>query len=295
MSRPSSRGRDSGGQDRELEHQLAQQRRWQGPTPRGALHYEALGRYVERLDADIVALQEVDGAQGAARIFPSSYAFHFSSRDHLQRVGFAYKKEWTIERHPDLVWLARVDSERLRYGVDMTVRDPSDPSKSIRLLVVHLKSGCFSSPLFFPFEHERSSGERLEDCARLASQVPVLQRWIRRRTREGVPFAILGDFNRRLKEDEMVWTALRTPEEREGGGEEVDSRRVDLLAPTLSLRSRCNEGRYPDFIDHIILDPLSARALRPDSLEQLLFDPEERARYKNKLSDHCPIAVDLTP
>jgi hypothetical protein len=63
-----------------------------GTVGREAADYDRLAEYATRLDADIVALQEVDGPATAKRVFPESeYEFRFSERNSVQRVGFAIR------------------------------------------------------------------------------------------------------------------------------------------------------------------------------------------------------------
>ena len=65
-----------------------------GPVPRTQADYDRLARYVDRLDADVVALQEVDGPDAAARIFdPNEYDFFFEPGNNAQRVGFAVRTQ----------------------------------------------------------------------------------------------------------------------------------------------------------------------------------------------------------
>src|SRR5690606_9711500 len=52
--------------------------------PRTEADYAALRRYAAELRADIVALQEVDGSEAAALVFPG-YDFCFSDRAHTQK------------------------------------------------------------------------------------------------------------------------------------------------------------------------------------------------------------------
>src|SRR5688500_19042066 len=60
----------------------------EGPNPRTSADYARLAAYVEKLDADIVALQEVEGAEAAARIFdPDEYSFFFPDQDLTQLSG----------------------------------------------------------------------------------------------------------------------------------------------------------------------------------------------------------------
>jgi hypothetical protein len=54
---------------------------------------------VDILDADVIALQEVDGPEAARLIFdPAEYEFHFSSQNNPQRTGFAIAEAWRSPR-----------------------------------------------------------------------------------------------------------------------------------------------------------------------------------------------------
>ncbi|MEM1349803.1 MAG: endonuclease/exonuclease/phosphatase family protein, partial [Myxococcota bacterium] len=247
----------------------------EGPTPRTESDYAALRSYAEQLDADVVALQEIDGPEAARRVFdPKVYDFHFSSRAHTQLVGFAYKKTLRVTHNPDLVALARVNSERLRYGVDLTVHTKGH---SMRLLAVHLKSGCFESPLDGPYRDR----ERPDACKKLKRQVPVLERWIEARAKEEVPFAVLGDFNRRFAKQDEVWRRLN---DKEAHG-------VGLHTETMHHRSECMQGRYPRYIDHLVFDDRAWAKVDPKSFAQLVFRNEDERKYGRRLSDHCPVSM----
>ncbi|NEQ44067.1 MAG: hypothetical protein F6K00_11130 [Leptolyngbya sp. SIOISBB] len=51
-----------------------------GPNPRTRADYQRLAQYSEQLDADIVALQEVEGVAAAIQVFDENeYDFFFSS------------------------------------------------------------------------------------------------------------------------------------------------------------------------------------------------------------------------
>jgi endonuclease/exonuclease/phosphatase family metal-dependent hydrolase len=238
-----------------------------GTIARREADYARLRAYAARLDADIVALQEVGGEEAAARALdPAVYAFAIARQRDAQRTGFAYRRTLPVTRHADLVEL---DVGSLRHGVDVTVHlDGSD----LRLLAVHLKSGCFGGAL----------GRGGAACSKLRKQLPALEAWIDAREREGVPFAVLGDFNRRLRRDDEVWREL----------DDRDPVPADLTLVTEGRRSRCWNGKYPDFIDHIVLDAQAAAWLVPGSFEQMLYDPAD-ARHRETLSDHCPISVRL--
>ena len=247
-----------------------------GAVKRTEADFAALRAAALMLDADIVALQEVDGPEAAARVFPpEEYAFYFSGRNNPQRTGFAVRRGLVVYQNPDLETLGLGGD--LRHGADITV---DLDGTGIRLLSVHLKSGCWETPL--------TGGDR--DCVRLAQQVPALEAWIDARTVEGVPFAVLGDFNRRFDKDEHLAPGDSLWREIDDG----DPAGLDLVRANAGRISACEGGRYPDYIDHLVLDEQAAAWIVPGSFEQVLLlapTPEAAAR----LSDHCPISVQIDP
>lgn len=231
-------------------------------------NFVLLRDYAEDLEADIVALQEVDGSEAAKKIFDDDvYNFFFSSRNHPQRTGFAVKKGISVKQNPDFTEL---DVGDVRRGTDITV---SIGDYDIRMLSVHLKSFCFDNDL---------DGNVTGGCIKLKRQLPILESWIDRRASDNQPFAVLGDFNRRLnKLGDDFW-------------EEIDDGQptnADLVKATEDRRSICFDGQYPDFIDHIVLDKQAAQWLDLTSFEQPDFGiPIEE---QPTASDHCAIAVRL--
>jgi endonuclease/exonuclease/phosphatase family metal-dependent hydrolase len=158
--------------------------------------FARLQAYAQRLEADIVALQEVDGPEAAARVFsPRDHAFFFARENDVQRTGFAVRRSLSVTQNADLVELDVAPDARFshRRGTDITVEVAG---RRLRLLSIHLAAGCQSGPL---------DADRSRQCANLAEQSGVLARWIAAREGEGVAFAILGDFNRRMDHprDEM--------------------------------------------------------------------------------------------
>ena len=105
---------------------------------------DLLRRYAGELDADVIAVQEVDGSAIAARVFPpDKYSIHMS-RDHVvQRVGIVVRRGIPYSANPDLTGLDLGPGRQLRSGVDITLR--SQPP--LRVLAVHLKTGCFDERL----------------------------------------------------------------------------------------------------------------------------------------------------
>ncbi len=241
----------------------------EGPVPRTPADYDRLAGYAQQLDADIIALQEVDGPEAAARVFlPDNYDLYFSSRANPQRTGFAVRKGIDVTQNPDVTSLGLDGS--LRYGTDITV---NHNGQTLRLLSVHLKSGCFDNPL--------NSNNR--DCRRLNEQVPLLEEWIDARAAENIPFVVLGDFNRRFDTPgDTFWPEI----------DDAEPANADLSRVTEGQTSECWNGRFPKYIDHIALDSLTTGWQVPDSFDQLLFSADD-ARFEDVLSDHCPISVEL--
>ncbi len=138
---------------------------------------------------DVVALQEVDGPEAARQVFRQGWKLDcFERRAHPQKVGFAIREGVPYRCNGELSALD-VDGGS-RAGADLTIYPGT--AHEIRLLNVHLKSGCFRGDLDREFS----------PCRGLQRQAPVVEAWIDQRAREGVAFAMLGDFNRHLDQDE---------------------------------------------------------------------------------------------
>ncbi|MCS6947961.1 MAG: endonuclease/exonuclease/phosphatase family protein [Steroidobacteraceae bacterium] len=244
---------------------------------RSQADFAALARYASRLNADVVALQEVDGPQVARRLFPA-HRFCFSGRRHVQNLGFAIRRSLAFRCDPDVVALSLGD--RLRRGVQMTLF-PGSP-RELTLLTVHLKSGCARRDL--------DSGS--EECELLADQALALEEWIDRQAGAGRRFAVLGDFNRELERDRgparaadgrlrSLWSEI----------DDGDPPGADLtLAASFGRFRNCSMAQnFSGYIDHIVLGDLLAARVVPGSFERLTYSTEDALR--RRLSDHCPVAI----
>lgn len=228
--------------------------------------YAALRRYAQALNADVIALQEVDGPIAAARVFPpDEYEYHFSTRRSVTRVGFVIRKGIPWKANPDY---AALDVGKVPRGVDITLYPDTQP---IRLLAVHLKSGCFRSGPLMGFS---------KACRTLRRQVPMLERWIDDRAREGVPFFVLGDFNRQFNHDnDAFWAEI----------DDGEPPNADLTNFTVGHIDECHDRKWPRFIDHIVADRLATELVLKRSFRQIVFTPQDTKAWK--LSDHCPISL----
>ncbi len=232
--------------------------------------FARLRGYAARLNADVIAFQEVDGVAAAARVFdPARYTLLTTDEDVVQRVGLAVRHGIAVRRNPDLTALdvESLAAHRLRDGLDVTLVFPGNAK--LRVLVIHLKAGC---------DTDRLAGSRRPACAQLARQIPVLAAWVRDRAAEGAAYMLAGDFNR----------VLDAPEEM---GETL-AKAAPLTRVTEGKSNPCWEGDA--FIDHILLGGKAAAWLVPDSLRVMTYEETDPAQ-KPHLSDHCPVSVRLNP
>jgi endonuclease/exonuclease/phosphatase family metal-dependent hydrolase len=247
-----------------------------GCRPRVDADYAAMRAYVDALGADVIAFQEVESKAAAERVFdPATFTVVIEDRIgtnrrdqcrgregltiNAQRTGFAIRKGLPFDRLPDFSAI-QVGDPDLRSGVDVVVRPRA--GNPIRILSVHLKSGC-------------SSGDRNEACQVLFQQVPMMEAWIDSRAAEGIRFAVLGDFNRRLAmPNDAVWTEW----------DDASPPNADLSLASGSQPAQCNP-RYRDFIDFILLDRRANDDLQGFGEAVFIGDP---------LSDHCAVTARLS-
>jgi endonuclease/exonuclease/phosphatase family metal-dependent hydrolase len=267
-----ARGGRAGGDQRSIPCDLVPERRWNDAD------FQRLRDFAATIPADVFALQEVDGPAAAERVFPG-YSFCFTARRHVQNVGFAIRPGTPYRCNADYRALGLPEND-VRWGADLTLY-PGTP-QALRLLAVHLKSGCNRDPLT----------TRSDPCMILQRQVPVLEEWIDERASEGVPFAVLGDFNRRFDRefapgrDRAGQIVAMWPEIDDGEPPEADLVDPDDGRPTPPCRQ---QDPVRAAIDHILLSATLGRAMLPGSFRVWTFPRGEPARWP----DHCVRSVTL--
>ena len=241
--------------------------------------YASLRNYAAQIKGDIVALQEVDGPDAAAQVFPG-YDFCFSTRAHTQKNGFAIRRGLPFRCEPEYEPLS-IDNA-VRRGVVATFF-PGTPNE-FRLMSVHLKSGCPAGPLTAPGRN----------CELLSKQVAPLEAWIEGEANAGHRFGLLGDFNRRFAIEK-------------GPARDAEGRQLNVLAeindgiPAASkltnitgaqkFKPCTTDSEYREFIDNILLGRDLAKSVVKKSFTRVVFNDQDAKTHW--LSDHCPVGIDL--
>ncbi len=254
-----------------------------GCRPRVEKDYETLRYYARKLEADVIAFQEVESIAAAHRVFdPAVYRVEISQRPHMareecrdlagnfltaQRVGLAIRKHIPYARLRDYKELGVSGT---RWGVEILVYPRTTP---VSLLSIHLKSGCFSDPL--------NAASSNPSCAILAEQRSLLEEWIDRHAARGERFIILGDFNRRLNvAGDEFWREIDDSE---------PNLAADLERATAGHLDTACHPKYTQLIDHIVLDRGTDLMARENTLRTMRYTES----WEQRPSDHCPVSIDV--
>jgi endonuclease/exonuclease/phosphatase family metal-dependent hydrolase len=290
-----------------------------GCRPRGPDDYAELRAIARRLDADVVALQEVENAAAVARVFdPARYDILVSQRpvDYDAdcrgmpgqartplRTGFAIDRDRLAAlglRWQALPPLRALGTEGRRWGLRIAlerVAGGSCDAPMLELMAVHLKSGCSWGELA---PDDRVRRIRRAQCLVLRRQRGIIEEWIDARAAADQPFAVIGDFNRQLDQpDDDFWNA-------------VDDGRTCTWRADADLGRRCLPGsqvrdpdadlrlanagrpfpypynpRYPYAIDHLVFGGAAAQWVIGRSYRVLGYDSTPPP------SDHHAIRITL--
>jgi endonuclease/exonuclease/phosphatase family metal-dependent hydrolase len=227
-----------------------------------------LARYARKLDADVIAFQEVENAAIAQRLF-RGYGICISTGAGVQHTGFAVRSHVAHRCNPAVTTLAV--GYRQRAGAHLTLY-PGTPAQ-VELLAVHLKSGCSSEPM------DTISAA----CRTLVMQAAALGAWMKR-SASRTPTIVLGDFNRAGPDpDDMFWQQLQ-----------VGSTRASAFLNVSAgiAFNNCYRGQpYTRYIDHILVSRSLAAQIVRNSFRHHGYRSLDALRYR--LSDHCPISISL--
>ncbi len=298
------------------------------------LKVDALAARAAELGSDIYAFQEVSDADAVRRILPAgAYDVFVPDLVHPQNVAFAVKRGLGVSATDlrtveDLV-VCDLDNPRhcTRPGLELSVTHNGRP---LRLLNVHLKSGCRRDPVNLPrglSEQQYCALGRPDltpggACAMLRAQVPALEAWIDGQAAADLSFIVLGDFNRDLFGDlrREARLCLDRAASRSAAREPItgDTRieslfreisdgspaGADLWIAGLEIDTRkrnCGGGLTVfgchDEIDHFVLGDRLARSGVEDRRAHLAtgrdYGDEGYCPGNAKPSDHCPVTLVL--
>ena len=250
----------------------------EGCIERTQSDYEIITKHIHEMRFDVVALQEIKDVAAARRVFSGEeWNIELSNRrasepdrecwgaagrmlQHLA-TGFAIRKGIDYVRHEDYSDLT-TGNDFQRFGTDITISS----TQSVRLLSVHLASGCWGPP-------QDEDPQRSATCETLDQQFDHLAAWIDDRRAHDENFVVLGDFNRRLAmQDDWGWKKLVAAN-------------ADIALLTGNLEAKC-DPRYTDLIDHLIVG---------GSTEELVVMNSVREGERVAESpDHCSVSARFT-
>jgi len=294
----------------------------EGAPARNAEDIRRLNKVREAIDADVFALQEVNGPVAARLIFPAlEYDLCVSSRyiDDMERGWYEPRVPGWDERRSDRIYtviaikrgpfqlidcqyyphigLFDYDEDgvarEVRRGVSVRlVWDDND----LTLLNVHLKSGCFGRAIA-PVDGEHPD----PDCRTHERHINALEAWVDAQIQQGKPIAIVGDFNRRLnahhggaptERRDHLWQDMNDNKPR-------GARFIALPGKTSTepperpcwAHQEGGEGHYyPQPIDFFVFNEEAARLVRPETYREWDFkatlgDDFDDDRYAGRNGD----------
>lgn len=307
-----------------LHHQSGESLRIGSPK-RSDNDYARLARMAEKLDADIIALQEIGSPAALARVFsPEEYHLVISDRysaddeyrDLDERdiyTAFAFRRD-LFPKVPKVktVGAALIQHEqfdkydvyesrptRAAMSVEFEYSREGEEFDTYALLNVHLKSGC-ARRLVSDHEGRNRALHEAFACRTLVAQFEQIENWFEAQHRLGRKVLIVGDLNRQLNWQEesnmglkldQLWSDLN------------DWQPIKLHKGPPDSSSDCwpnhSENR-PSSIDFIIGDVTALTETEAKSIQKKDYGvviPFGSNEYDGKeylrLSDHCPVVVTL--
>jgi endonuclease/exonuclease/phosphatase family metal-dependent hydrolase len=282
-----------------LHHQPDVEQRPGIGTKRKSGDFGILNRYGRSLGrnekpADIIALQEIGTQLAAERIFPPQQYTVIMSKQYHRDVaanqandiytGVAIRKNRgiTVVRQEDIENLAVVhEGNATRTGAALLL---DIGGTKLWFVSVHLKSSC---------SHVQNANTSTNnDCETFWKQRIPLGNWIKQRNNEGTPFVITGDFNRRFRQfgdADPFWRALNN--------DDLNDPILVKHPETATRKCPTRKGTSTEPIDWMVLSAGIADWVRDDSYFERRFSRADvdatGGTNSQRLSDHCPISVDL--
>jgi endonuclease/exonuclease/phosphatase family metal-dependent hydrolase len=264
----------------------------------------------------VIAFQEVSGSE-VVKLVLGKHADRFevcaAKHDAFQTLAFAWDK--TLAARPGACEtesrLAILDPandpsafRRVRPGLALTMTLNGEP---VTFMNVHLKAGCAS----VTNDDARYPGRRLDDpaeaCDVLNRQVAPLEAWIESVARRSPRFVWMGDFNRRIDDEEKL--AIGKDQVRADGSDPAGAHKISngkvatrYLWPELNdgapalhqVPLSTKEGGCTGFtgLDHIVISE-ALKKENPGVVPSKKVRVDQKPGQRIETSDHCPRVAQL--
>lgn len=271
--------------------------------------YILLADHAKRINADIVALQEVQGEDSVRRLFDGflpqeqgaqnfikqgTYEIGVYGKGGWQRTAIAVKKSILApNKHIKFTDFDAIGIplQRDKRGA-LEAEIPLKNGRTLHVLSIHLKSRCTTDSL--------SSGGK--HCPELAEQAPILAQWIKEKNDTKQQFIIMGDFNRVLSAPVESCDHANSVCRKQALAPWLDENALESLptiAPTATLHHPigCFDEAFSDLaIEHILFGGGSEANYMENSVKSLQYiDPKTGAPISDhniqssNFSDHCVV------
>lgn len=292
-----------------------------GAVARDDIDYTRLAEFADMQAWDIVALQEIGSPKAARRVFPEN-KYHLVMSDRYETdaedrpaderdiyTAMVFSKE-TFPTAPNTQSFSALSVGHVGFDRDGTasvrptrsamIADLTIGGETVRIMGVHLKSSCHGWSLDPATDQSPTTGRPFSSrfhCRTLAAQRAILENWIEQQAAIGVTTIVLGDFNRRFNSvndqnapNDDFWLELNdgTPNN------------LALAKGPDGTDTTCwpnHSERFEDHIDFMVHDVALSDFATLTSAEKISMGHETDSRYadkeRQKLSDHCPVAVEI--
>jgi endonuclease/exonuclease/phosphatase family metal-dependent hydrolase len=275
-----------------------------------------LDRLIANESVRVIAFQEVSGTE-VVKLVLGRHADRFevcaAKHDAFQTLAFAWDKMLTTrpgvcETEPRLAILDPANDpqafRRVRPGLALTLTVNGEP---VTFMNVHLKAGCASVTQ----EDARYPGRLLDDpaeaCEVLNRQVAPLEEWIESVAKKSPRFVWMGDFNRRIDDEEKL--AIAKEKVRADGSDPAGPHKTirgkvatRYLWPELNdgapalyqVPLSTKEGGCTGFtgLDHIVISE-ALKKENPGVVFSKKVGVAEKPDQRIETSDHCPRVAQL--
>jgi endonuclease/exonuclease/phosphatase family metal-dependent hydrolase len=238
--------------------------------PRTVADDALLAEILRDTDADVLAVQEIENPEALKRLLRllPEYRFVLGSTGGKQHVGFLYRPPVEIDSAQELTAIA-VEEGRTRAGLLVQCKVGAI---HWLMLAVHLKS--MSRADSTPALEERSRTIRRLQAAQIRGWADsVLEK-----TKEQ-NVIILGDWNDSPRKKRNALDTLKS------------AARLTFLT---SERMSCAYSGLPA-IDHIVMSDSALLHVLPGTLRTVNFRAMLPDKEAQRVSDHCPIIVQISP